>query len=69
MYALTFGNLRNELGSVSIAVETALPVTGHLIITALMGDALRISSPPCPKTKELQDHDRLTTNFRPVDKF
>jgi hypothetical protein len=36
MCAVTFGNLRNELGSVSIAVETALPVTGHLIITELM---------------------------------
>ena len=40
MCAVTFGNLRNELASVSIAVETALPVTGHLIITKLMGDAL-----------------------------
>jgi len=69
MCAATFGNLRNELGSVSIAVETALPVSGHLIITKLMGDALRIFSRPCPKTMELQDHDRLTPNFGPVDKF
>ena len=69
MCAATFGNLRNELASVSIAVETALPVTGHLIITALMGDALRICSHPCPKTMELQDHDRLTTNFGPVGNF
>ena len=36
MWAVTFGNLWNELGSVSIAVDTALPVTGHLIITKLM---------------------------------
>ena len=62
MCAVTFGNLRNELASVSIAVETALPVTGHLIITKLMGD-------PCPKAMELQDHDHLTTDFRPVDKL
>jgi len=44
----TFGNLRNTLGSVSIAVETGRPVTGHRIITALMGDALRIFIPPGP---------------------
>jgi hypothetical protein len=37
MCAVTFGNLRNEPGSVSIAVETALPVTGHSIITKLIG--------------------------------
>ena len=69
MRAVTFGNLRKEFGSVSIAVETARPVTGHLIITELMGDALRIYSRPFPKTMELQDHDRLTTNFGPVDKL
>jgi hypothetical protein len=69
MCAVTFGNLQNELASVSIAVETALPVTGHLIITKLMGDALRIYSHPCPKAMELQDHDHLTTDFGPVDKF
>jgi hypothetical protein len=50
MCAVTFGNLRNEAGSVSIAVETALPVTGHLIITMLMGDALRICSHPLPES-------------------
>ena len=69
MCAVTFGNLRNEFGSVSIAVETALPVMGDLIITRLMSDALRICSRPFPKTMELQDHDRLTTNFGPLDKF
>jgi hypothetical protein len=69
MCAATFGNLRNELGSVSIAVETARLVTGHLIITEFMDEALRIYSRPFPKTMELQDHDRLTTNFGPVDKF
>jgi hypothetical protein len=36
MRAATFGNFRNTLGSVSIAVETARPVAGHLIITELM---------------------------------
>jgi len=69
MCALTVGSRRNELASVSIAVETALPDTGHLIITKLMGDALRICFHPCPKAMELQDHDLLTTVFGPVDKF
>jgi hypothetical protein len=68
MCAVTFGSLRNELGSVSIAVETGLPVAGHLIITRLMGDALRICS-HYPKAMELQNHDRLTTDRGPVDKF
>jgi hypothetical protein len=35
--AVIFGNLRKLAASVSIAVETARPVTGHLIITELMG--------------------------------
>jgi len=35
--AVIFGNLRKLAASVSIAVETARPVTGHLIITKLMG--------------------------------
>jgi hypothetical protein len=69
MCAVTFGNLRNELASVSIAVETALSVTGHFIITKLMDDALRICLHPCPKAMELQEHDHLTTDFGPVDKF
>jgi hypothetical protein len=64
---VTFGSLRNEFGSVSIAVETARPVAGHLIITKLMGDALRICSHLCPKAMELQDHDQLTTDFGPVE--
>ena len=37
MRALIFGNLRNTLGSTSIAVDTGSPVMGHLIITELMG--------------------------------
>jgi hypothetical protein len=36
MRAATFGSFRNTLGSVSIAVETAPPVVGHLIITKLI---------------------------------
>ncbi|HKS87013.1 MAG TPA: hypothetical protein VJR71_16165 [Pseudolabrys sp.] len=42
MLAVTFGSFRKLAGSVSIAVDTARPVAGHLIITKLMGDALRI---------------------------
>ena len=56
MREATFGNWRNTLGSVSIAVETDRPVLGHLIITELMG-ALRIS----PHAMELLDRDRLKT--------
>ena len=37
MRALILGNLRNTLGSTSIAVDTGLPVMGHLIITELIG--------------------------------
>ena len=69
MCAVTCGNLRNELASVSIAVETALPVTGHLIITKLMVMPSEFTPHPCPKVMELQDHDHLTTDFGPVDKF
>ena len=36
MRALMFGNRRNTLGSISIAVETERPVLGHLIITELI---------------------------------
>ncbi len=36
MRAATFGNLRNTLGSTSIAVDTGSRVMGHLIITELM---------------------------------
>jgi len=35
----------NTLASVSIAVETARPVTGHLIITELMGTPLYVRAP------------------------
>src|SRR5262245_53767407 len=36
MRAATLGSFRKTLDSVSIAVETARPVSGHLIITELM---------------------------------
>ena len=36
MRPATLGNLRNTLGSVSIAVDTGSPVIGHLIITELI---------------------------------
>jgi hypothetical protein len=45
MRALIPGNLRNTLGSVSIAVETARPVLGHLIITELMAEPSAQSAP------------------------
>jgi hypothetical protein len=51
MWAVTFGNLRNELGSVSIAVDTALPVTGHLIITKLMVTPSEFAPHPLPGNK------------------
>jgi hypothetical protein len=38
MRAATLGNLRNTLGSTSIAVDTGSRVMGHLIITELMVD-------------------------------
>jgi hypothetical protein len=38
MRPATFGNLRNTLGSTSIAVDTDRLVMGHLIITVLMAD-------------------------------
>jgi hypothetical protein len=68
MWAATFGSFRNTLGSISIAVETARPVTGHLIITELMGFALRVRTPLVPSGMEPKDRDRLTTAGRPVDK-
>ena len=45
MRALILGNLRNTCGSTSIAVETARPVLGHLIITELMANPLRLIAP------------------------
>ena len=65
MWASTFGNRRNTLGSVSIAVETGLPVLGHLIITELMVDPLRIGS---RLAKKSADRDRRKTWAIPVDK-
>jgi len=65
MRAATGGSFRNTLGSVSIAVETASPVVGHLIITELM------VSPPIfgPATgKELLDRDRRETVKPPAEK-
>ena len=45
MRALILGSLRNTCGSTSIAVETARPVLGHLIITELMANPLRLIAP------------------------
>ncbi len=68
MWAATFGSFRNTLGSVSIAVETERPVTGHLIITELMGFALPSSCTLTPLGMEPTERDRITTTGRPVDK-
>jgi hypothetical protein len=65
MCAFTFGNMRNELGSVSMAVETAFLVRGHLIITKLMVMPSEFAPAPCSKAMELQDRDHLTTGPRP----
>ena len=73
MRALILGNLRNTLGSTSIAVDAGSPVIGHLIITELMG------GPPLetelrPDRMELvggmkpSDRDDLKTRRAPVDK-
>ena len=67
MWAATFGNFRNTLGSVSIAVETSRPVAGHLIITELTVMPSEFA-PPVPATMELWDRDALKTALRPVDK-
>ena len=70
MCVVTFGNLRNELASVSIAVETALPVSGHLIITKLMGDALRIWLPILARKRWNFGTMTIDDGFwPPVDKF
>jgi hypothetical protein len=69
MCAVTFGNLPNELASVSIAVETALPVTGHMIITTLMGDALRICSHLARKRWKFRTMTVLKTDSGPAGKF
>jgi hypothetical protein len=61
-----FGKRRNTLGSVSIAVETESPVSGHLIITELMGRASGFVPAPF---MELLDRDRLKTADSPVKKF
>jgi hypothetical protein len=53
-----FGKRRNTLGSVSIAVETESPVSGHLIITELMGRASGFVPAPF---MELLDRDRPET--------
>jgi hypothetical protein len=68
MWAEIFGSFRKTLGSVSIAFETAQPVTGHLIITELIGNALRVRAFPVPARMELGDRDWLKTAPRPVDK-
>lgn len=53
MRAAMFGSLRKTSGSVSIAVETASPIIGHLIMTELMVSAPN-ESPPSTDT-ELQN--------------
>jgi hypothetical protein len=65
MRAAVFGNLRNTLGSVSIAVETERLVLGHLIMTVLMGGASGYVPTP---GMEPPDHDRLKTTKSPVEK-
>ncbi len=54
MREATFGKRRNTLLSVSIAVETASPVFGHLIMTVLM-KSLRIGPHAAmePKNRDL----------------
>jgi len=68
MSAATFGNFRNTLGSVSIAVETSRPVAGHLIITELTVMPSEFAIPPLPTRMELWDRDALKTALPPVDK-
>ena len=67
MRAATLGNLRNTLGSTSIAVYTGSPVMGHLIITELMALGPPIDLHPNAVQMELSDgmepfeRDRLKT--------
>jgi hypothetical protein len=67
MWAATFGNLRNTFGSVSIAVETARPVTGHLIITELMANPFEFLPPAPLGQMELRDRDGGKTAQCPID--
>jgi hypothetical protein len=53
MRALILGNLRNTLGSTSIAVDTGAPVMGHLIIMELIAGALRWICVPTRYSMEL----------------
>lgn len=60
----TCGKVRNTFGSVSIAVETERPVTGHVIITVLMGNTFGGYFSHLT-AMELSDRDRLMTVLRP----
>jgi hypothetical protein len=53
MRAATLGNLRNTLGSTSIAVDTGSPVMGHLIIMELIAGTLRWICVPTRYSMEL----------------
>ena len=68
----TFGNLRNTLGSTSIAVDTDSRVIGHLIMTVLMADPLRLIPPGSIEwnfiVMEPADRVRLKTARALVDK-
>ena len=60
MRASILGSFRNTLGSISMAVETACPVSGHLIITELIcepSDTARSQRPGM----EPANRDRLKT--------
>ena len=67
MRAAIFGNLRNTLGSTSIAVETGRPVLGHLIITELMAEPSDTARPTA-RGMEPANRDRLKTAGPLVDK-
>jgi hypothetical protein len=60
MRAATFGNLRNTLDSTSIAVDTARPVLGHMIITELIIGPSDVFIPTTVRM-ELNNRDHLKT--------
>jgi hypothetical protein len=66
MRAPMSGRLRKTLGSVSISVDTARPLVGHLIITELIRSPPTDSRPTYVPT-ELADLGRLKTAHPLVD--
>jgi hypothetical protein len=72
MRALIFGNLRNTLGSTSMAVEAGSPVMGHLIITELIAtispEDVQRNTNGTLKRMQLSDRDQLKTAYPSVDK-